>query len=276
MLSLALPGARWRDATPIFDELAAIKTEAELAAIRRAAVVAHQGFLAARASTRPGATESDVAAATWAAVLRAGHARSDKGLVVPHVHVMAGARAAGAYQAFNLTTNARIERGDTVVVQMEIGIDGCWAELTRTFFAGEASDRWQRAHRACQEAQQAALRVIRSGVSGRAADAAARQVMQRSGFGDAFKHGLGHGCGFQAINHAAAPILHPVSDDVLQSGMVHNMEPAVYLEGQGGLRLNDMVVVREDGNEVLSAGVPRDLDWLVVQEENSLEAAPRG
>ncbi len=268
LLALALPGAQWRDATPLFDELAAIKTETELAAIRRAAAVAHQGFLAARSAAQPGASEADVAADTWAALLRAGHARSGKGQVVPHVHVMAGARSAQAYQAFNLTTNKRIERGDTVVVQMEVGIDGYWAELTRTFFAGAVSDQWARAHRACQEAQQAALQVIRAGAAGREGDAAARQVMQRAGFGDAFKHGLGHGCGFQAINHAAAPILHPASDDVLRSGMVHNLEPAVYLAGQGGLRLNDMVVVRENGSELLSAAIPRSLDWLVVQEHH--------
>jgi Xaa-Pro aminopeptidase len=76
---------------------------------------------------------------------------------------------------------------------------------------------------------------------------------------------LGHGFGFQAINHAAAPVLHPASNAVLRSGMVHNMEPAVYLEGKGGIRLNDNVAVRQDGNEVLSASLPRDLDWLVVE-----------
>ena len=89
--------------------------------------------------------------------------------------------------------------------------------------------------------------------------------MGKAGFGPAFKHGLGHGFGFQAINHAAAPVLHPASDAVLRSGMVHNMEPAVYLEGKGGIRLNDNVLVRNDGNEVLSKMIPRDLDWLVVQ-----------
>ena len=82
----------------------------------------------------------------------------------------------------------------------------------------------------------------------------------------AFKHGLGHGVGFQAINHSAAPILHPASDAVLQAGMVHNVEPAVYLAGKGGIRLNDNVVVQPAGAELLSREVPRDLDWLVVRE----------
>ena len=89
-----------------------------------------------------------------------------------------------------------------------------------------------RAHQACVRAQDAALQVIRDGVAGRAADAAARAVMESAGYGAAFKHGLGHGFGFQAINHAAAPILHPASTSTLRAGMVHNMEPAVYLDGE--------------------------------------------
>lgn len=257
-------GGYLRDATPLLDELDAIKTEEELSAIRRSEEVGRQGFIAARNAVRVGATEADVSAATYAAMLRAGHAAPGARHVQPHVHVMAGARAALAYRAFNLTSNAVIQRGDTVTVQMEIGINGYWAELTRTFFAGEMSDEWRKAHLACVAAQDAALKAIRDGASARAVDQAARQVMQQAGFGDAFKHGLGHGFGFQAINHSAAPVLHPASTATLRSGMVHNMEPAVYLDGKGGIRLNDNVLVLQDGNEVLSKALSRDLDWLVV------------
>ena len=185
---------------------------------------------------------------------------------MPYVHVMAGKRAALAYRAFNLTSNAPIQEGDTVTVQMEIGINGHWAELTRTFFAKTISDEWRKAHQACIEAQDAALQVIKDGAGARTADGAARAVMTKHGFGSAFKHGLGHGFGFQAINHAAAPVLHPASNAVLRNGMVHNMEPAVYLDGKGGIRLNHNVLVKSDGNEVLSSRIPRNLDWLVVNE----------
>jgi len=169
-----------------------------------------------------------------------------------------------AYRAFNLTSNAIIRQGDTVTVQMEIAINGYWAELTRTFFAGTISSEWSKAHQACFMAQNAALKLILGGAMARDVDRVARYIMERAGFGEYFKHGLGHGFGFQAINHAAIPELHPASDAVLRSGMVHNMEPAVYIEGNGGIRLNDNVVVHADGNEVLSSQLPRDLDWLVV------------
>jgi len=266
LLHLLLLGGDLRDATALLEELAAVKTEEELATIRRCEAVAREGFAAARTTVREGATEADVAAATYAALLRAGYAVAGAHHVQPHVHVMAGARAALAYRAFNLTSNAIIQQGDTVMVQMEIGINGYWAELTRTFFAGTISDEWRKAYQACVAAQDAALKRIRDGANGHEVDGAARQVMEQAGFGAAFKHGLGHGFGFQAINHAASPVLHPASHAVLKSGMVHNMEPAVYLDGKGGFRLNDNVAVRQDGNEVLSSALSRDIDWLVVAQ----------
>ena len=260
-----LPGAYFVDITSLLEELAALKSEEELAAIRRCEAVARQGFEAARSAIHPGATEAEVAAATLGELLRAGYAAPGARHVLPFVHVMSGPRAALAYRAFNLTSNRRIESGDPVTVQMEVSVNGYWAELTRAFFAGAISDEWRRALAACQEAQRAALALIRPGASAREVDGAARRVMEQTGFGPAFKHGLGHGFGFQAINHSAVPVLHPASNATLQAGMVHNMEPAVYLEGKGGLRLNDNVAVHEDGPELLSQELPRDLEWLVVR-----------
>src|SRR5436309_14902845 len=135
---------------------------------------------------------------------------------------------------------------------MEIGINGYWTELTRTFFTKTISDEWRKAHMACMEAQDAALQIIKDGAEARAADGAARSVMAKAGFGPAFKHGLGHGCGFQAINHSAAPVLHPASKAVLRSGMVHNMEPAVYLDGKGGMGMMNSAMFRDFGSVQLS------------------------
>jgi Xaa-Pro aminopeptidase len=259
-----LLGDYLRDATPILDELAAIKTEEEIQAILLAEDVAIQGFIAAREAIHIGATEADVAADTCAALLQAGYVRPHTRNVQPFVHVMTGPRAALAYRAFNLTSNAIIQLGDTVTVQMEIAINGYWAELTRTFFAGTISNQWRKIHQTCLMAQDAALKLIRDGAMARDVDRQARSIIEQAGFGVYFKHGLGHGFGLQAINHTAIPKLHPASDAVLRSGMVHNMEPAVYIDGQGGIRLNDNVVVRSDGSELLSSQLSRDLDWLIV------------
>jgi Xaa-Pro aminopeptidase len=264
LLHDVLPAAELQPATQMLDELASVKTAAELEHIRQAESVALAGFHAARAAIQPGATEADVAAAAQSAIIRAGYTSAPAGHVLVYVHVMAGARAADAYKAYNLTGGNQIERGATVSVQMEVGIDGYWAELTRSFFVGSVDEAWSRVHGACVRAQDAALAIIRDGVAGQEVDEAARSVLRGAGFGKEFKHGLGHGFGFQAINHAAEPILHPVSQSILRAGMVHNMEPAVYRPGVGGFRLNDNVAVRPDGYELLSSGLPRELDWLVV------------
>ena len=84
-------------------------------------------------------------------------------------------------------------------------------------------------------------------------DDAARAVLSRAGFEKGFKHGLGHGVGFVAINHNAVPRLHPASDDLLEPGMIFNIEPAVYFEIYGGIRHCDVVLLTEKGPEVLTS-----------------------
>lgn len=258
-----LPTCPLRDGSEALYEMGAVKMERDLDRIRVAVDVAKHGFIAARARTHPGMTEADAAAAAHAAMLPAGHGNPSVVRLLTQVHVMAGPRAANAHRAYNRTSNYVIQRGDTVLVQLEVAVDGRWAELTRTFLAGGASDFWIKAHEACFDAQEAALQTIRAGAVGREVDHAAREVMRQRKLGEAFKHGLGHGIGFQAINHSAIPKLHPKSEQELRPGMVHNLEPAVYVDGQGGLRLNDNVLVTEDGYELLSAPVPRDLQWMV-------------
>ncbi|HET9110656.1 MAG TPA: Xaa-Pro peptidase family protein [Ktedonobacterales bacterium] len=266
MLRGLLPQATLRDATDLLDELKAVKSEAELERIRQAERVAIAGFRAAREAARPGVSEADVAAETYAALVRAAYGEAGVWNAQPFVHVMAGRRSYLAYLAYNMTSSAVIQPGDPVLVQLEIGLDGYWAELSRTFFAGSVSETWRAAHAACVRAQDAALKAIRPGVAARDVDAAARDVMKAADYGEAFKHGLGHGFGFQAINHGARPILHPASTDTLRAGMVSNLEPAVYLRDIGGLRLNDDVAVRPDGCELLSRDLPRDLEWMITPE----------
>ncbi len=108
-------------------------------------------------------------------------------------------------------------------------------------------------YEAVSEARAAALAAIKPGVAGRDADRAAREVMQAHGMRDQFKHPTGHGVGFAAIDHNARPRLHPKSEDVIQIGSVFNVEPAVYFEGQDGIRHCDMVAVTERGAEVLTS-----------------------
>jgi Xaa-Pro aminopeptidase len=101
----------------------------------------------------------------------------------------------------------------------------------------------------CARAQQAGLDAVRAGVSGRDADAAAREIVEASPFAGRFGHGLGHGVGLEVHE---APALRPESADVLEPGNVVTVEPGIYLEGEGGIRIEDLVVVTEDGCEILT------------------------
>jgi Xaa-Pro aminopeptidase len=148
-----------------------------------------------------------------------------------------------------------IEPRQTVVVDAGCVVDGYCSDCTRTFATGPLSDELARAYRVCFEAQQAAVAGVRAGMTGRDADAFARERIEADGFGEAFGHGLGHGVGL--LVHEA-PALRPESEDTLVAGNVVTIEPGIYLSGVGGVRIEDLVIVQDDAVEVLT-GFTKDL-----------------
>jgi len=143
-----------------------------------------------------------------------------------------------------------IETGQLVVVDAGALVDGYASDCTRTFSTGSIPDELTRAYEVCLAAQLAGLAAIRPGVSGIDADRAARAVIEEAGLGESFGHGLGHGTGL-AVHEV--PRLSTESQDVLETGNVVTVEPGIYLDGLGGVRIEDLVVVRDDGAEVLTA-----------------------
>jgi Xaa-Pro aminopeptidase len=148
-----------------------------------------------------------------------------------------------------------VEEGDLVLVDAGATLDGYCSDCTRTFAVGEISDSLREAYEVVRQAEQAGVDAIRPGVSGRAADMAARAVIEDAGHGESFGHGLGHGVGL--LVHEA-PVLRLESEDVLAAGNVVTVEPGIYLSGVGGIRIEDLVVVTEDGCEVLTS-FPKEL-----------------
>jgi Xaa-Pro aminopeptidase len=142
-----------------------------------------------------------------------------------------------------------IERGETIVVDAGVRVGGYASDCTRTFVTGDLPDELQRAYDVTLEAQLAALDEVRVGVTGRDADAVARNAITEAGFGERFGHGLGHGVGL--LVHEA-PTLRPESGDTLEANNVVTVEPGIYLPGLGGVRIEDLVVVREEGPLVLT------------------------
>ena len=113
-------------------------------------------------------------------------------------------------------------------------------------------------HALVLRAQEAAIHAVRPGAVGKDVDAAARSVIAEGGHGDHFNHGLGHGVGLQIHE---APAVRPLSDVILEPGMVITIEPGIYIPGWGGVRIEDDVLVTPDGHEVLTR-VPKDLESL--------------
>lgn len=136
-----------------------------------------------------------------------------------------------------------------VTIDAGCRVDGYASDCTRTFATGELPDELGRAYEVCLEAQLTGIAAIGPGVSAREADAAARDVIAAAGWGEQFGHGLGHGIGLEVHE---APALRAESTDELESGNVVSCEPGIYLPGIGGVRIEDMVLVTDDGRERLT------------------------
>ena len=238
---------------PADDELhrlRAVKTPQELGVIRLACEAARKGFMAAERTISAGVRELDVAlAARHEFALPAaneGAHRADG-----FAWCMSGPNSAEAGSAFARSQSRKIEDGDVVLLHANSYLDGYWTDITRTFICGTKKTHTA-IFEALMEARAAALAVIRPGVAAKDVDDAAREVLQHQGLGKNFTHGLGHEVGFGAVNANNVPRIHPASHDMLEEGMVFNVEPAVYVPGSVGVRHCDLVVVTAEGYELLT------------------------
>jgi Xaa-Pro aminopeptidase len=143
-----------------------------------------------------------------------------------------------------------IEEGTLVTVDMGCVVDGYRSDCTRAFATGQLSSELADIYRLVAQAQLDGLAAVRSGASGHDVDAASRTVIAESDLAEAYGHGLGHGVG---LDIHEAPTLRPESSDVLSPGNVVTVEPGLYVSGIGGCRIEDLVVVTEEGCEILTS-----------------------
>jgi Xaa-Pro aminopeptidase len=151
--------------------------------------------------------------------------------------------------------DAEIPRGTLVVVDWGARVDGYCSDCTRTFATGELDGGAREIYELVERAQAQALAEVRAGASCSAVDAVARTLIEEAGYGDRFGHGLGHGVGLEVHEE---PRLTASAEGELVPGNVVTVEPGVYLPGELGVRIEDLVAVGEDGQEVLSS-VPKEL-----------------
>ncbi len=221
--------------------LRATKAPEELDGIRRAAAVTDRMFARLAEERFVGRTERELA---WRAEQLL-HEEGAEALAFA-VTVAAGANGANPHTT---PGNRRIERGQLVIVDAGATVGGFCSDCTRTFSTGDLPERLRDAYETVLAAQRAALAEVRAGRAGRDVDAVARELIDATDFAGSFGHGLGHGVGLEVHE---APNMRPESEDVLTAGSVVSVEPGVYLPGEAGVRIEDLVVVTRDGSEVLS------------------------
>jgi Xaa-Pro aminopeptidase len=231
----------------LVEGLRAIKDADEVAVMRRAALVADRALERVLAGGIVGRTEREVA-------LRLYEAMVDEGASEPSFATIVASGPRGA-RPHHVPTADPIPADTLVVIDMGAIVDGYCSDMTRTVATGTLPPRLAEIHRVCLEAQEAALHASRAGMAAADLDAVARAIIAEAGYGEHFGHGLGHGVGL-AIHER--PGVRPEGTEVLRPGMAITIEPGIYLEGEGGVRIEDLVVLGEEGREVLSTS-PKEL-----------------
>jgi len=249
-LAAVLPKqVRLRPTPPLVERARMAKDEAEIAEIRTAVALGAGLFDRALQVIRPGVKEIEVAAEMEYGARKAGaDAMSFETIIA------SGCRSALPH---GRASAAVIGQG-FVVCDFGVILHGYCSDRTRTVHVGSATAEARRVYGSVLEAQQAAIATVRPGIAVEDVDRAARKVLRRSGLGKHFTHSTGHGVGLEIHE---APRVAKGQQEVLRPGMVITIEPGVYLPGHWGVRIEDMVVVTEQGCEVLT---PTQKEFIVI------------
>lgn len=237
LLKSAMPRARFLNAVDTIAELRMIKDEDELAAMQQAVDIAQQALEATLPLIKIGITEKDLAAELVMQIFRQG-----SGTTLPFQPIIAtGPNSANPHAT---PSDRPLAKGDLLVIDWGANVDGYFSDLTRTFGVGEVNPEQEKIHQIVQDANAAARAIAKPGVSCGDVDKAAREVIEQAGYGEFFIHRTGHGLGMEGHEE---PYIRADNPMFLKPGMTFTIEPGIYLPQKDGVRVEDDVVVTEDG-----------------------------
>jgi Xaa-Pro aminopeptidase len=237
----AVEGVEWQALKGTVEAIRAVKDEDEVDALQRSARLTDAAFDHLLGVIRPGMTELQAAWQIESFMRVHGASKVAFDLIVgsgPNgalPHALAGDRV--------------IQEGDPIVIDIGCVLDGYCSDMTRTICLGRPTDKYLHVWDIVLKAQAAAEAGIRAGITGVEADALARTVIEDAGYGPYFGHGLGHGVGLAVHEDPRASKLSP---DTLRASMALTVEPGIYLPGEFGVRIEDLVIIREEGVDILS------------------------
>ena len=234
-------GAELKPTSGITLNLRALKDAEEVALLQKAIDVSDQAFEEVAAGIEPGQSEAEIAWRFEQAVRNRGAESISFDTIV--------AVGPNAARPHHRAGDTRVAEGQTIVFDCGARYQGYCSDLTRTVVIGKADAKLKRIYDTVHMAQQAAIEMLRPGMTGADADGIARKIIEEAGHGDEFGHSLGHGVGLEVHEN---PGVGPNSAGKLEEGMVLTVEPGIYLTGWGGVRIEDVVVLEKDGARVMS------------------------
>ena len=225
----------------LVEDLRSSKDESEVKTIKRALRITETALIRTLQFLEPGRTELEISRFLEQAMLDLGA----EGLAFDNI-VASGPNAALPHA---VPTNKKIKEGETIIFDCGALYKGYRADLSRTIVLGQAADWIKEIYTVVRRAQLAAIEAIKPGMMTDEVDAVARDIIDQAGFGSHFGHGLGHGVGLATHE---APSLSKRQRRPLEPGMVVTVEPGIYLEGKGGVRLEELVLVTDNGRNLLN------------------------
>ncbi|MBV6480118.1 MAG: Aminopeptidase YpdF [Ignavibacteria bacterium] len=246
ILKKDFPDVKFIPVDSLIENIVSVKNENEIELTKKAVEITDKTFLELLKIIKPGMTEREVSAEISYHHKKFGADGDSFDCIV----------AAGEHSAFPHARPTDRKIGNNELLKLDFGctVQGMKSDLTRTIALGKVSDECKKIYEIVKEAQKKALDIIKAGMSTKQIDSVARNYIREKGYGDNFGHGLGHGLGYDIHEK---PFLNERADYILEEGNLITVEPGIYIEGVGGVRIEDDVLVKKDGIEILNKA-PKD------------------